>query len=476
MGKKPNRTNNKTNGNTPETKEVCFPLRLVPADESGKGLPYAPENWPNPGDTWGWKVGKRLTYAGYHQDRNLYLPKSLHYLGCASSRVKHGFASKLSVQIFLEKHFPGADIKAFFASFVWRIPSNHGYMNRLMNWSPPTITGDLDSSPFPVPTTVTLEQSSNSGSNDGGCKAGNKVCSSLEEAAEIQALAAVPCDICCDEPRFCRDCCCILCCKTISPAHGGYSYVKCHSVVTAGCFCGHVAHLECALRTYMAGTVGGSIGLDAEYFCRRCDAKTDLVPHALKLLQTCKSMDSRDEIEKILNLGICILRGTRRNNARDLLKRIESGATKLKHCTTLEDVWKVDEEAPAIYYDLASKSPDYSAEILELDSEIEDVLHALREAQELEYKIAEEQLLGQKKYVQNLYRQLEKEHSELEHLKPERREEEEALMTCRIDRINWERKKLRRMEKVGNGFGRTSKTILREFFGVELEKKPRTAL
>ncbi|CAN1852225.1 hypothetical protein LINPERHAP1_LOCUS40564 [Linum perenne] len=369
MGKKPNRTNNKTNGNTPETKEVCFPLRLVPADESGKGLPYAPENWPNPG---------------------------------------------------------------------------------LMNWSPPTITGDLDSSPFPVPTTVTLEQSSNSGSNDGGCKAGNKVCSSLEEAAEIQALAAVPCDICCDEPRFCRDCCCILCCKTISPAHGGYSYVKCHSVVTAGCFCGHVAHLECALRTYMAGTVGGSIGLD----------------------------------EKILNLGICILRGTRRNNARDLLKRIESGATKLKHCTTLEDVWKVDEEAPAIYYetkkltlsDLASKSPDYSAEILELDSEIEDVLHALREAQELEYKIAEEQLLGQKKYVQNLYRQLEKEHSELEHLKPERREEEEALMTCRIDRINWERKKLRRMEKVGNGFGRTSKTILREFFGVELEKKPRTAL
>lgn len=43
--------------------------------------------------------------------------------------------------------------------------------------------------------------------------------------------------------------------------------------------CGHVAHfLEFALRSYMAGTVGRSVGLDAEYYCRDVTKKkTDLM-------------------------------------------------------------------------------------------------------------------------------------------------------------------------------------------------------
>ncbi|CAN0887037.1 Protein OBERON 1 [Linum grandiflorum] len=406
MENKPNNTkeSNECTGKTTETPFTPFHLRVVPANESGKGLPYAPENWPNPGDMWGWKVGKRLTFSGYHIDRNLYLPKSLQHLPCISNRVKNGFASKLAVRMFIEKYFPGMDIKAFFASFVWKVPSSHASMNRLINKGASPITRDLDSSDFHVLPSITLAQPIDLQSNDGRCKAGNKVCISLEGAAEIEPLPAVPCDICCDESGFCRDCCCIICCKTVSPAHVGYSYVKCHAIVTEACFCSHVAHLECALRTYMAGTVGGSIGLDAEYFCRCCDAKTDLVPHVMKLLQTCKSMDSRDEIQKMLNLGICILRGTRRNNARDLLKRIELAATRLKHCATLEDVWKVDEEeAPAVGHDLASKIADHSGEILALDSKIDGVFNALRDAQEFEYKTAEEQLVEQKEYVQNLY-------------------------------------------------------------------------
>ncbi|KAJ8558030.1 hypothetical protein K7X08_004796 [Anisodus acutangulus] len=57
-----------------------------------------------------------------------------------------------------------------------------------------------------------------------------------------------------------------------------------------------------ALRAYMAGTVGGSSSLDAEYFCRYCDSRTDLVSRALKLLNVCTSVASRADIEKILNV------------------------------------------------------------------------------------------------------------------------------------------------------------------------------
>ncbi|CAI9759951.1 unnamed protein product [Fraxinus pennsylvanica] len=60
-----------------------------------------------------------------------------------------------------------------------------------------------------------------------------------------------------------------------------------------------IAHIECALRAYMAGTFGGSIGLEIEYYCRRCDSRTDLILHVERLLQTCKLVNS-------LNVGICV--------------------------------------------------------------------------------------------------------------------------------------------------------------------------
>lgn len=136
------------------------------------------------------------------------------------------------------------------------------------------------------------------------------------------------CDICCTEPSFCRDCSCVLCCKSIASS---YSFIKCEAPVSEGYICGHVAHMDCALRSYLAGTVGGSIGLDAEYHCRRCDMRTDLVSHVARLLKTCESVDSRDDIEKILGVGICILRGSRKASAKKLLNQLELAMTKVRY-------------------------------------------------------------------------------------------------------------------------------------------------
>ncbi|WMV46952.1 hypothetical protein MTR67_040337 [Solanum verrucosum] len=82
--------------------------------------------------------------------------------------------------------------------------------------------------------------------------------------------------------------------------------------------------LGCALRVYMTGTIGGSINLDAQYLCRYCDSRMDLVPHALKLLNTCTSVASHADIVKILNVGICILRGSQKRSGKELMHRIES--------------------------------------------------------------------------------------------------------------------------------------------------------
>lgn len=160
------------------------------------------------------------------------------------------------------------------------------------------------------------------------CKAGNKKCRSLVEASNFPS-EAMACDVCCSEPGFCRDCCCILCCKTTNSAYGGFSFIRCEAMISNGIICGHMAHIECALRSYMAGTVGGSIGLDAEYYCRRCDKRTELVSHVTKLFRSCESIDSRDAVEKILSVGACVLRGSQKTSAKGLLRRIEFAMSKV---------------------------------------------------------------------------------------------------------------------------------------------------
>ncbi|KAJ6431439.1 hypothetical protein OIU84_018840 [Salix udensis] len=90
--------------------------RLVMPGETGVGLPYAPIDWPNPGDNWEWKVGRRVNSSGYFQDRFIYLPKSVH-------GKKKVFASKPALESFIRSDFPSADVDAFFSSFTWKIPA-----------------------------------------------------------------------------------------------------------------------------------------------------------------------------------------------------------------------------------------------------------------------------------------------------------------------------------------------------------------
>ncbi|KAG8370218.1 hypothetical protein BUALT_Bualt14G0094200 [Buddleja alternifolia] len=93
--------------------------RLVRPRESGKGLPYAPVDWPSPGDVWTWKVGSRISPSGYYTHRFLIVPERLQ----KSVTRKIWLGSKPSIRRYLRSEFPKADIDAFFASFTWEIPA-----------------------------------------------------------------------------------------------------------------------------------------------------------------------------------------------------------------------------------------------------------------------------------------------------------------------------------------------------------------
>ncbi|CAJ1971703.1 unnamed protein product [Sphenostylis stenocarpa] len=87
---------------------------------------------------------------------------------------------------------------------------------------------------------------------------------------------------------------------------------------------GHVCHIECSLRSFLDVRVGGNIGLDGEYHCRRCSGTTDMISHVYNLLQTCKTTNLDQEIlKKILNLGAFLVRGSGRKVANELLAQID---------------------------------------------------------------------------------------------------------------------------------------------------------
>lgn len=104
---------NESNGSTAEIKDNRVHLYPVPFHASGQGLPYAPVDWPCPGDMCGWRVGKRVTASGYHLDRYLYLPSRLN---------RKSFASKVALEDYIRTKFPKIDIGDFFKSFSWKIP------------------------------------------------------------------------------------------------------------------------------------------------------------------------------------------------------------------------------------------------------------------------------------------------------------------------------------------------------------------
>ncbi|KAH0748921.1 hypothetical protein KY290_028153 [Solanum tuberosum] len=75
--------------------------------DSGEGLPYAPVDWPNVGDKWGWRTGKRATNSGTFKDRYLYLPECFH---APKDGKKNAFRSKTSVKKYLQSEYLGMDI------------------------------------------------------------------------------------------------------------------------------------------------------------------------------------------------------------------------------------------------------------------------------------------------------------------------------------------------------------------------------
>ncbi|XP_028771651.1 uncharacterized protein LOC114748076 [Neltuma alba] len=459
------------------------PLALIPmaAETSGEGLPYAPENWPEPGDFWGWRTGKRVAQNGHFLDRYLYLPMRLSRSENPGSSRKSRvcFSSKLSVERYIKSNFPETDIDAFFASFSWKIPSIPSTPTK--GSSEPIVAVPLRQISHNAYTASELK------SDSCGCKVNNKKCNSQKLKKAEDGLPAMPCDICCAEPGFCRDCCCILCSRTVDSAYRGYSYIKCQEKVDNN-ICGHISHLECALRCRMAGTVGGSIGLDAEYYCRRCDGRTDLIPHVNKLLQICKTIDSRDDVEKILNVGTCLLRGSNKAIAKELLNHIELANLKLKCGALVEDIWKEKGNHAAYPAGFAenghaamdiepqespsnvrgSESYIRPTRSIKLEMEIDQVLQNLRKSQEYEYKLAEERLHAQMNYVNNLYQQLESERYEL--ARP--RSSSSSLVVSdhairkREEQIRLETQKLEDMKKVADGFGSIDQDILREHFGI----------
>ncbi|CAN4091319.1 unnamed protein product [Withania somnifera] len=440
------------NVDTPSTNKNGLHLYPVSATDSGEGLPYAPADWPNPGDKWGWKVGKRIASSGYFLDRYLYLPNRL--------RGKQGvFASKLSVEQYIRSEFPSMDINKFFASFSWKIPSK-------------ILKGDW----YSEITSSGMKSDFHLGTIR--CMAGNNMCASL--VAGNPSPETLICDICCSEPGFCRDCCCILCCKTICSAYGGYSYIRCEAKVNDGQICRHIAHIDCALRSYVAGTVGGSIGLDAEYFCRRCDSRSDLVSHVMKLLNICRTIDSRDDVESILNVSLCILRGSRKTNAKQLLRHIKLAMAKFLLMiggTPDHDTVTSVSTCPGDAVLRERSSPqkltsnfDYRVESLKLEIELDQTLQALRKSQDFEYRLAEERLFAQKNYIMNLYEHLHEERSNLASYTS--MVETDTLVDVvlnRIDQIKREVLKLNDMKQVENGFGSTSKQILKDNFGLDAE-------
>ncbi|XP_071729741.1 uncharacterized protein [Rutidosis leptorrhynchoides] len=442
-------------------------IYVVSDQGSGDGLPYAPEDFPKPGDKWGWKVGKRVSISGHFLDRYLYLPTRL-YKELKSARPNclpwKGFASKASAERFLLETFPGMDTKAFFDSFTWRIPAEKIKDQNYIE--------DTEFAPVCTPKF-----------DPAGCKAGNINCSSLIETNDPGHSNIMTCDICCIEPLFCQDCCCILCSKTVNSANGDQSYIRCEAVVKDGLICGHICHIACGLRSYMAGTVGGTIGLDAEYYCRRCDARTDLIPYVTNLFRSCEQIDYGEKIQKILNLCVIILRGSTKPSAKALLHHVQSAVTKLENGNSHEDLWKREDTSAVTSAETNLKEPsqhctasphisfsnfDYRLESIKLIQRIDETLASLKRSQEIEYRIAEDVLTTQKTYLLDLYEELDKEKGKLAKCTPSADPSLVHTVFLRMEQIKTEFDKINAMQVVGKGFGKTSKNVLKEHFGMQV--------
>ncbi|KAM7265800.1 hypothetical protein ACFE04_003483 [Oxalis oulophora] len=111
--------NNNNNLEKLNVNGVVYDLKPIEPSSVGEGLPYAPINWPNHGDNWRWRTGKRVSGDGCFLDRYLFAPKTLPKGGVRGSLA---FYSLSMLKSYIRENFPN-DFHRFFASFSWKIPA-----------------------------------------------------------------------------------------------------------------------------------------------------------------------------------------------------------------------------------------------------------------------------------------------------------------------------------------------------------------
>ncbi|KAJ7552557.1 hypothetical protein O6H91_06G060300 [Diphasiastrum complanatum] len=156
------------------------------------------------------------------------------------------------------------------------------------------------------------------------CRAENTNCGLETGKSVFQGpLKCLRCELCCEEPGFCRECTCLLCCKALKPSLEENFTIRClHRISQAG-ICGHAAHLHCALDSQMAGVVKLR-GIDMEYLCRRCDKKTDLKDVISHLIEGMTKVTVKPCAEKMLKLALRTIQGSQRGGRET--KMLESTA------------------------------------------------------------------------------------------------------------------------------------------------------
>lgn len=112
---------------------------------------------------------------------------------------------------------------------------------------------------------------------------------------------------------------------------------------------------------------------------------------------------------------------------------------------------------------------DYRIESTELEQRVEKTLASLKKAQETEYRIAEDVLTAQKDRLLELYQELKKEKIKLEKCSPSADPSLVHTVFRIMDQIKKEFENISAMQSVAKGFGKTSKYVLKEHFGVQAE-------
>lgn len=116
---------------------------------------------------------------------------------------------------------------------------------------------------------------------------------------------------------------------------------------------------------------------------------------------------------------------------------------------------------------------DHRIESLKLGNEVDRVLQELKKSQEVEYKVAKAKLYAKKDFILSLYQQLDAERSELaKRSSSSKNSDIDALLKNILNRVNQIKQevvKLKDMEQIAKGFGKTPTGILNEHFDSHID-------